>query len=345
VRALAQGLRARGFVSIVAGPRDGVVFDQLAGDGVEVVEVAAHRVAAGTVGRVVALVRRRGVRVIHSHGKGAGLYGRLAARATGVPAIHTFHGLHYEAYRPLARATYLALERRLARWTTTVINVSRAQEAEGLALRLFTPAQSRVIPNGVDVVGLGARALPRDEARRQLGLDAHARVVGAVARLDRVKGLDLLLQAMTRVPDAVVVLVGDGDEGPRLRDLARATGLGARAVFAGEVPDAWRLLRAFDVYAAPAAKEGMPVAVLEAMAVGLPVVASDIPAHRETLGQASATLVSRAPDDFGGMLARVLDDPAAAALGAANSARARAEFDLDRMLGAVADTYTGATRL
>lgn len=345
VRALARGLTARGFASIVAGPRDGVVFDQLRADGIDVVEVDANRLAAGTVARVISLVRARGVRLIHSHGKGAGVHGRLAARATGVPAVHTFHGIHYETYGPLARASYLALERCLARWTATVVNVSRAQEAEGLALRLFTPAQSRVIPNGVDVARLAADALPRDDARRQLGVRADARVVGAVARFDRVKGLDLLLRAMTRVPAATVVLVGDGADAARLRELARASGLGDRAVFAGEVPEAWRLLRAFDLYAAPAAKEGMPLAVLEAMAVGLPVVASDIPAHRETLGDDSRVLAARTPEAFGGAIGRVLGDPDAAALGAANSARVRAEFGLEGMLDAVADTYRRAARL
>ena len=345
MRALARGLTAHGFSSIVAGPHDGAVFDELRADGAEMAELAANRLAAGTVARVVSLVRARGIRIIHSHGKGAGLYGRLASRATGVPAVHTFHGLHYEHYGPLARAAYLALERRLSGWTATVVNVSRAQEAEGLALRLFTGAQSRVIPNGVDVARLEAEALPRAEARRRLGVHLDARAVGAVARFDPVKGLDVLILAMTRVPDATVVLVGDGAEAPRLRALAHAAGLGDRVVFAGEIPEAWRLLRAFDLYAAPAAKEGMPVAVLEAMALGLPVLASDIPAHRETLGDDPRALAPRTPEAFAGGIARVLGAPEAATLGAANSARARAEFGVEPMVAAVADTYRRAARL
>jgi glycosyltransferase involved in cell wall biosynthesis len=345
VRALANGLPAHGFRSLVAAPRDGSVFDRLRADGVEVIEMPANRVAARALAQLVGLVRTGGVRVIHSHGKGAGLYGRLAARATGIPAVHTFHGIHYETYGPLRRAAYLALERRLSRWTSTVISVSRAEEAEGLALQLFTPAQSRVVPNGVDLTRLDAEALPREAARRQLGLPPDARVVGAVARFDRVKRLDVLVLAMTRVPDAVAVLVGDGDEAPRLRELARAAGLGERVRFTGEIPDAWRIMRAFDVYAAPAAKEGMPIAVLEAMAVGLPVVASDIPPHRETLGAEAGALAPGTPEGLAGALARVLRDPDSTAMGLANSARVRAEFRLERMLEGVAWVYTRACRL
>src|SRR5205814_1603995 len=144
--------------------------------------------------------------LVHSHGKGAGLYGRLAARITGVPAIHTFHGIHFERYAAPARAAYLALERRLSAWTAIVVNVSRTQEREGLALRLFTERQSRVVQNGVDVARLTATALDRREARRELGLPGDAMVVGTVARFDAVKHLDVLLRA---VAAALARLAGD----------------------------------------------------------------------------------------------------------------------------------------
>ena len=75
-------------------------------------------------------MRQRGIRLIHSHGKGAGLYGRVAGRLGGVPAVHTFHGIHFERYAAPARAAYLALERRLSSWTARVVNVSREQERE-----------------------------------------------------------------------------------------------------------------------------------------------------------------------------------------------------------------------
>jgi len=328
VALLGRGLQARGWQPIVAGPADGVLFDGLAKAGIETVKLATNRLRPSTLARVVGLVRERRISLVHSHGKGAGLYGRLAARITGVPAIHTFHGIHFERYAAPARAAYLALERRLSAWTAIVVNVSRTQEREGLALRLFTERQSRVVQNGVDVARLTATALDRREARRELGLPGDAMVVGTVARFDAVKHLDVLLRAVARVPDVILVLVGDGEESARLRGLAGSLSLGPRAVFAGERVDAARLLPAFDVYATTSHKEGMPL------------LASDIPAHREVLPPASPGLFAGDVDAMAAALARLAGDAAArAALGAENRMRARSEFDAREMVGALHALY------
>ena len=114
VLALAAGLRARGWRFIVAGPRDGVLFERFVPVAESVVETRTDRLNPATVLKLVRLIRRHGVGLVHSHGKGAGLHARLAARITGVPAVHTLHGLHYEQYGALGRAAYLGLERRLA---------------------------------------------------------------------------------------------------------------------------------------------------------------------------------------------------------------------------------------
>ena len=95
-----------------------------------------------TLRRTVRLIHRARAHVVHTHGKGAGVYGRLAARLARVPAVHTFHGIHYESYSRAGQRVYLALERRLSRISHAVINVSASQEAEGLALRLFSPEKS-----------------------------------------------------------------------------------------------------------------------------------------------------------------------------------------------------------
>jgi glycosyltransferase involved in cell wall biosynthesis len=342
VLALAAWLRARRWRPIVAGPRDGALFERFAECGIETVELATNRLRPGTLFALRRLVRARGVRLIHSHGKGAGLYGRLAARALGVPAVHTLHGLHFEGYGMLGRHVYLTLERELSRWTRVVVNVSRAQEAEGLALGLFDRRQSRVVQNGVDVARLSASALDRWDARKALRLPSAGPVVGCAARFDRIKRLDMLLRAVARVSDPTlrVVLIGRGDDEARLRELAATLGLGARAVFPGEILDAARLFPAFDVYAAPSAKEGMPLAVLEAMALGVPVLASDIPAHREVLGAASPGLVAATPEGLAAALGGLLADrEARVTLAAEQRTRARSEFDARQMFAGVEAIY------
>jgi len=148
---LARRLPRDEFEVTVAAPHDGVFFDRFRALGLTVAEVGADRLDPRTLRATLRLVREREIEVIHSHGKGAGLYGRLAARWIGVPAVHTFHGVHYERYPPRLAQLYLALERRLARWTRTVISVSATQEAEALALGLFTLSQSATVVNGVDL--------------------------------------------------------------------------------------------------------------------------------------------------------------------------------------------------
>jgi glycosyltransferase involved in cell wall biosynthesis len=340
VLAVALGLRARGWRSIVAGPADGPLIGGFRAAGVEFVTLRTDRVSPLTLLRLVRLIRRRGVRLVHSHGKGAGLYARLAARLTGVPAVHTLHGLHYERYPAPLRAVYLALERRLSSLTRIVVNVSRAQEREGVALGLFARGRSRVILNGVDVARLTASALTRDEARATLGVTGAELVVGCAARFDEVKRLDVLLQVTAAVPGFTLALIGAGPEAPRLRALAGRLGVGARVRFAGELPEAARLFPAFDVYATPARKEGLPLAVVEAMALGLCVVASDIPAHREVLGHPSDGLVDGTPEGFAARLSAVLADAGLRTrLGAENRTRARSEFDVRDMLTALEAVY------
>ena len=117
-------------------------------------------------------------------------------------------------------------------------------------------------------------------------------------------------------------------------------------VFPGEVEEAARCLAAFDLYAAPSRKEGLPLGVLEAMALGLPVVASDIPAHREVLGPISEGLVAATPEAFGARIGALLSDPdQRGRLGAENRTRARSEFDVRSMLDALEGVYREALGL
>jgi len=347
VYALATALRTRGFAPMVAGPRDGPIASRFEAAGVEMIEVPTDRVRPVAVWRLARLIAARGIRLVHSHGKGAGVYARLAARLCRVPAIHTLHGIHFERYSPLGRAAYLALERRLAVWTYAVVNVSRAQEAEGLALGLFTPAQSRVIPNGVDIAALAARALDRAGARARLGLSPASIIVGCVARFDAVKGHALLLAALARIrhPSLHLVLVGGGAAEGGLRGRAAAADLSDRVRFAGEIPDAARLLPAFDIYASASSKEGLPLAVLEAMALGLPVVATDIAGHRELLGEGNPGLVTPTAEALAqGLQALAGGADRRRALGEENRARAR-RFDAATMIDEVECLYRKAIGL
>ena len=284
---LVRNLPRDEFQVVVAAPRDGVFFDRFRELGVTMVELPVSRLGARHLPLARRLVREHRIHIVHSHGKGPGLYGRLAARAAGIPAVHTFHGIHYGSYPWLGQQLYLALERRLSRVTHTVINVSRSQEAEGLALRLFRREQSVVVFNGIDVEEMD-HALQQVPIRREtLGLTAGDFVLGCVSRWDPVKRLEILLQALrrlaSRVPGVALLLVGGGGEEARIRRLVATTGLGDRVIFTGFLGNPARAYGMLDLYVATSLKEGLPLAPLEAMAARIAVVATDVPGHRDVV--------------------------------------------------------------
>jgi len=337
------------FEVTVAGPRDGPFFGRFGELGCRVATVRAARIGLGPLLATLALVRAHRIQVIHSHGKGAGLYGRLAARRTGAAAVHTFHGIHFESYSPVGRRLYLALERRLARWTHTIVSVSVSQEAEGRALGLFGPGQSATVVNGLDVEAQDRLLATMPVGRASLGLAEDAVVVGCVARFDPVKNLGALVAAVERLaarqPRLVLLLVGDGAEKTRLQGLVARAGLGGRVVFAGWLADSARALRTMDLYAAASLKEGLPLALLEAMAAGLAVVATDVPGHRDVVRDGETGLLVPVGDDaaLADALGALLADPdRRRRLGRAGRARVLREFAVAPMVEKTAEIYRAA---
>jgi glycosyltransferase involved in cell wall biosynthesis len=355
VRDLIARLPRDEFELTVGAPAGGPytrVFREL---GASVVDLPCDRVAPASLGRVVRLIRERGFHLVHSHGKGAGVYGRLAARRAGIPAIHTFHGIHYRRYPIGLRSAYLALERWLIGATWAVVHVSESQAREAGAVGLAPEGRTHVIVNGIDVERVACVTRARPLSREALGLARDALVVGAVARFDPVKGLDVLLDAFARarrlVPEASLLLIGDGEGGRRLRAQAARLGVEDRVVFAGAIEDAVRCLPAVDLFVSASHGEGLPLSMLEAMACGLPVVATRVPGHVDAVEDAvTGLLVPPAPGVLGDAVALLARDPARrAAMGAAGRKRVERLFTAGRMAAEVAALYrragTGSSRM
>jgi glycosyltransferase involved in cell wall biosynthesis len=346
VNELVGRLSREEFAVTVAGPAGGAYAETFRGHGARFVEVAADRLGGRPLLDVLRLIRRERIDLVHSHGKGAGLYGRLAARRARVPSVHTFHGLHYADYPAGLGRAYLALERALARLTAALVHVSRSQAREAAALGLAPPQRSHVIVNGIDAARVAGATLSRAAARRTLDLEPDVPVLGTVARFDPVKALDALLRAFAMAaaarPEARLVLVGDGPERSRLRALAATLGIEARVRFPGFVPDASRLLPAFDVYVSAGRKEGLPLALLEAMACGLPAAVTRVPGHVDVVEE-DVTGLLVAPDDHRGLARAAIDlmgDPdRRAAMGRAGRRRVEEHFAASRMAAETADLY------
>ena len=345
VRDLIAGLAGPEFRFTVAGPAGGALLPALTTAGADFEPVAADRLSPGALRDTIRLARERRIQIIHSHGKGAGLYGRIAARLTGAASIHTFHGIHPAGYGRL----YLRLERALARWSFAVVHVSESQAAEARALGLAPAGRTRVIVNGIDAAFVRAAAVRAPISRAMLTLRPDALVLATVARFDPVKRLEVLVRALpllvARVPEAQLLIVGDGPEREALHALARRLAPGDRVVFAGAIPDAARVLPLVDLYVTASRREGLPLAVLEAMACGLPVLATEAPGHVDAVEpEVTGRLVPL--DDAPGLAAAaalLLRDPALRArMGRAGRERVEQRFSRARVLGEIADLYREA---
>jgi glycosyltransferase involved in cell wall biosynthesis len=344
VRDVIAGLAGPEFQFMVAGPA-GPLVPALTAAGAEFVPIAADRLSPRPLRDTIRLARERRIQIIHSHGKGAGLYGRVAAWWTGAASIHTFHGIHPDGYGRF----YLPLERALARRSFAVVHVSESQASEAQTLGLAPAGRTRVIVNGVDVEGVRSLAGRAPLSRATLGLRADALVLATVARFDPVKRLEVLLRALpllvARVPEAQLLIVGDGPERNALEALAGTLGVGDRVVFAGAIPDASRALPVVDLYVTASRREGLPLAVLEAMACGLPVLATEAPGHVDAVvREVTGRLVP--VDDAPGLAAAaglLLRDPALRArMGRAGRERVEQRFAHDRMVEAIAALYREA---
>lgn len=299
------------------------------------------------------LIRGSRVDLVHTHTSKAGILGRLAARLAGVRrVVHTPHGHYFVggyAGRALTRL-FVRLERWAARFTDRIVGLTEQEIRDHVARGIGRPEQFVVIPSGVALPAFEKTAGDARGLRAALGLPGSATVVGSVGRFEPVKGHHYLLEAVARLarrcPDLHVAFVGDGELLPELRRAAEHAGLAGRAHFLGWREDVPAVLHTFDLFVLPSLNEGMGRALVEAMAAGLPIVASEVGGVPEVLaGGAAGVLV---PPADAGALARAIEtllgDPALRArLGAAARDRAgqyTAEASL-RKLEALYDELLG----
>jgi glycosyltransferase involved in cell wall biosynthesis len=288
VTALATGLTRRRHAVMVAAslpaPLGGhPVLDGLREGGVNVVLTPLSRSAERRA--LIALAGESGAGIVHSHGYRSDVLVRSARAAIGKPIVSTVHGFTGAGAKG---RFYEWLQVRALRGFDGVIAVSRPLGAE-LGESGIGPATLRVIPNALPAM---PRTVPPEAARaRLLGGSAPSRpLIGWVGRLGPEKGCDVFIEALAaiREDDWTAVVVGSGPERPRLEELARRVGVEGRVVWAGTIPAAGELFPGFDVFALSSRTEGTPMVVLEAMAAGVPVVASAVGGIPDMLEQGAA---------------------------------------------------------
>ena len=293
---LALGLHRRGtgvtVATVVKSDPDGSpVIRRLRDGGVPVYPIVVpHRGYLRERRAVRRLLEAQRPDIVHTHGYRPDLLDSGIARGMGIPTVTTIHGSSLMSWRT---AVYEAMEYRLARRFDAVLAVSRPLIAELRRVRV-PPDRIHLVPNAWDG---RSQLLSRAEARSALGLPGDAFVVGWVGRLIPVKGCDVFLRAVSRLCDPTVhaSIIGSGPQRERLDALAAQNGLAGRVHFHGCREGAANLFRAFDVWVLSSRSEGTPMVLFEAMAAGVPIVATEVGGVGDVVSQSEACLVR--PDD------------------------------------------------
>lgn len=370
---LAAGLRAGGWDVEVACPRvrtealgDVSFWDDLRAAGVPAHEVTMRRrpltaANAAAVWRLAGLIRRGGYAVVHAHSAIAGALARPAAALSGhkPKVVYTPHGFAFLA--PGAGGApgdgaagahggiFLAIERALGRVTDRLIAVSPTEAEAAAAYGVVPRRKIATIPLGIVADEIPSRQRAA-EVRRREGWGA-APVVGTLARMSPQKSPLTWLAAAARVaaarPDVQFVWIWSGEMEGEVRARARELGLEPRLAFLGYRPDAREVIAACDVFLLASAFEGLPYSLIEALAAGVPVVATDVVGTRDVVRHGETGLLAAA-GDAGGLAAhvlRLLGEPAEARrLAAAGRADVLARFSVAQMVARTAALYEALLR-
>jgi glycosyltransferase involved in cell wall biosynthesis len=309
VHALALGQHRRGHevrVAAVAGEGAPRLFGrplEEAGVPVDWIEVTTYSVLSERR-HLRELCRRHRPDIVHTHGYRPDIVDGPVARRLGIPIVSTEHGTGWAKRRG---AIYGRLQLRSLRAFDAVVAVSRPiadlLERSGVPRdRIFT-----IYNAWADSVTFTSRS----QAREELGLPGDAFVAGWVGRLIEAKGCDLFLRAVADVEDErlVAAIIGDGPWGSEVRQLARSLDLGDGVSLLGQVPDAARFFRAFDLFVMSSRTEGSPIVLLEAMAAGVPVIATRVGGLPDMVTSDEVSLVPpEDPSALAGALRAALKD-------------------------------------
>lgn len=356
VMRLTEGLRRDGYcVKLVTGrttdPQEDVE-EFSARTGVPVVHMDELRREVSPINDLKALIKLRSLiaeerpEIVHTHSSKAGILGRIAARLAGCPVVvHSPHGHVFYGYFGRLRTLGVVLAERLAAHITDrIFTLTELGKRDHLRFGVGSPDKFVVVPCGIDISKFSSPKRSRKEVREEFGFSCGV-VVGWVGRLVPIKGCEYFLRALKIVmverPEVKGLVVGDGPLREDLEELSRRLGISGKVVFSGARDDVPELMQAMDILVLTSLNEGLGRVILEAMACGVPVVASsvggvpEIVVHEET-----GLLVPPAdPRSTADAILKLLNDPYKAQL-LSRKGRERAKlFDIKAMVKRTEEVY------
>ncbi|HYF05338.1 MAG TPA: glycosyltransferase [Patescibacteria group bacterium] len=267
--------------------------------------------------QIYRLIKKLRVDIVHAHSSKAGVLAAWGAKLAGVKSVYTAHGFVFlEPLSKLKKAFYIAAEYLASFARDLTLTVSEYDLIMGQKFHVLRKSKSKVLHNGIDPAKLTA-VLSAAEARRVLfsilGVpDTGEKLVGTVANLYETKGLFFLIQAAKKNSQGIrYIVIGEGELRPQLEAQVEHAGLKNSFHLPGSIPDAYKYLKGFDLLVLPSVKEGFPYFVLEALAVGMPIVATQVGGIPEALEGHEAYLVApRDPHVLANAIAKHFENPA-----------------------------------
>ncbi|HYF16762.1 MAG TPA: glycosyltransferase [Ramlibacter sp.] len=346
----AEAARPHGIVPTVISLRprnDSPFWDELAALGVPVVTLPFRRILEpALLLRLASLLRRERFDVLHTHLTQANVIGSILGPLTGTPVVASIHNTvtRVRRFHALRELTETSLLRLSAQRMIAVGHV--VAEAQG---RRLGTAKLVTIPNAVSLVP-PLPAAERRAVRTALVGDPERPLLISVGRLTAQKGYGDLLaafaQARERHPQAALVVAGRGDQQAELQARLEGLGLQGQAYLLGARTDVPQLLAASDLYVSASHWEGLPIAVLEAMSAGLPVVATRVGDIPHVVPESAGVVVEpRQPEQLAAAISALLDDPARLrACGAGARAHILKVYSAERWLQQLLELYAQVGR-
>jgi len=285
--------------------------------------------------RLARIIKEKRIDLVHTHNMGPLFYGTLAAKLAGVPVvINTRHSREKKR-----KGSYV--------WNMNdaVITISEDAKKELLKWNRIDTKKTKVIHNGIDT-NRYACLQDGSEARSMLNINTSTFVVGTVARLSPVKDQFTLIDAFSKVisetNDAKLIFVGDGALREELISYTKKLGIYDKVMFLGFRDDVFNILPTFDVFVLSSLTEGISLTLLEAMAAGRPIVATNVGGNPEVIidGVTGFLIPPKEPQNMSEAIAKILQNPELAKqMGEAGRRRVEEKFSLERMVKEYRDLY------
>lgn len=232
--------------------------------------------------RLISFIRTHEIQLVHSHGKGAGIYGRLAAYLSGIPCVHTPHGIHVDSYGAIKKVLYRLYENITGFRLNHILFVSKSEHEQAVCNGLWPKISYRIVNNGVNTFTAEKRNQWRQQVRKTLALPDDVFVIASLSRFDFAKNMEEAYLIAQNCPKMLFLWIGDGEDKKTLEEKSQKKGI-KNIIFTGFTETPAKFLAASDAYLSTSRWEGMPLGVLEAMSSGLPVVATEVSGNRDVV--------------------------------------------------------------